>query len=541
MLSLFLSAIASVFFIIYSLRTGGPGFPLDDAWIHQTYARNLARYGEWVYVPGHPSAGSTSPLWTLLLTFPYAVGIDWRAWTFSLGIAFSGAAAWAIQKLTVGFGWGKREAFLTSCFLSLEWHMVWAAVSGMEIPLFSFLSLFSMALCLEGWPFQGRSTLRTTGMGILLGLLCLVRPEGLILGALLFLAFLSRNPLKALAFAGGMALCLVAYGAFNFHLSGNFFPNTFYAKAAEYRELVEKFPLWVRIRQVAAPALVGAQVMLIPGMLWGALKGVSLENRTFRLIPILWVILHLLAYALRLPVGYQHGRYVMPVIPVLVALGVPGTLELLKKVPPLMAKVWGLSTGVLLLAFLLLGARAYATDVGIIQCEMVKVAYWLAENTPPGSLIAVHDIGAIGYFSGRELLDLAGLVNPEVIPFIRDESQLKRFILSRGADYFVTFPSWYPTLTKDPTFVPIYSTGCSLTVEAGSDNITVYAVKKEPLQKPLGAFGHNLYYGYKFYDLVPYPAPLPEGLGSRGCPGWLCFYFNDCKLCSHSISGRDCL
>lgn len=539
MLPLLLSTIASALFIIYSLRTGGPGFPLDDAWIHQTYARNLARYGEWVYIPGHPSAGSTSPLWTLLLTFPYAAGIEWRAWTFSLGIAFFSATVWAIQKLTAGFGWGKREAFLTSCFLSLEWHMVWAAVSGMEITLFSFLSLLSMALCLKEWPFQGRSTLRITGMGLLLGLLCLVRPDGLILGALLFLAFLSKNPLKAVVFAGGMALCLVAYGAFNFHLSGNFFPNSFYAKAAEYRELVEKFPLWVRIWQVAAPALVGAQVMLIPGMFWGALKGLSQENKPFRLIPILWIIFLPLAYALRLPVGYQHGRYIMPVIPLLIALGVPGTLELLKKVPPLVAKVWGLSTVVLLLAFLFLGARAYANDVGIIQCEMVKVAHWLSENTPPGSLIAVHDIGAIGYFSGRELLDLAGLVNPEVIPFIRDESQLKRFILSRGADYFVTFPSWYPALTKDPAFIPIYSTGCGLTIEAGSDNITVYAVKKELLQKPLGTFGHNFYHGCRFYDLVPYFAPLPEGPGGGGCAGRFCFYFNDGKLCSRSVSRRD--
>ena len=43
------------------------GFPLDDSWIHQTYARNLAERGEWAFVPGEPSVASTSPLYTCLL------------------------------------------------------------------------------------------------------------------------------------------------------------------------------------------------------------------------------------------------------------------------------------------------------------------------------------------------------------------------------------------------------------------------------------------------------------------------------------------
>lgn len=513
---------------------------MDDAWIHQTYARNLALYGQWVYLPGHPSAGSTAPLWSFLLALPYFVGFNYKAWTFALGIAFFGATTWAVQKLAAGFGWGKRETFLASCFSALEWHMAWGAVSGMEIPLFTFLSVLYIALLLEGWPFQGRSRLRVILMGILIGLLCLVRPEGLILATLVCLALISRSPAEALAFSGGMALCLVSYGAFNYRLSGNFFPNTFYAKAAEYRELVERFPIWVRFWRVISPALVGAQVMLLPGLFWSAAKGLRARDRALKAVAVAWIILLPLAYAFRLPVGYQHGRYVMPVIPVLVALGVPGTLELMGKVPVLLRKVWNISTFTLLLAFLFLGAKAYATDVGIIQCEMVEVAHWLAQNTPPGSLIAVHDIGAIGYFSGRDILDLAGLVNPEVIPFIRDERKLEEFILSHGADYLVTFPSWYPRLTKSEAFIPIYSTGCSLTIKAGSDNITVYAVKKAPFQKPSGPFGHYFSHPYRHNDLVPPFAPLLERAGSGGCPGWFCFYFNDRKLCSYPVLRGHC-
>jgi len=438
-------------------------------------------------------------------------------------------------RLVANLGWEREKAFLTACFCALEWHMVWASVSGMEIPFFTFLSILSLTLFLEGWPFQGRSPLRMAVMGIILGLLCLVRPEGLLLGALLFLASFSKSPLKALAFAVGMAFCLGAYSAFNFHLSGNPFPNTFYAKAAEYREIAEKLPLWVRFWRVISPTFVGAQILLLPGLLVGIKRALSSEGKAFKAAIVLWLLLHSLAYALRLPVGYQHGRYAMPLIPILIALGLPGTIELWKRAPRILGRAWAISTLLLLLAFLFLGAKAYATDVGIIQCEMVKVAQWLSENTPPGSLIAAHDIGAIGYFSGREILDLAGLVSPEVIPFIRDEKRLKEFILSRGADYLVTFPSWYPELTQDPAFIPLYSTGCNLTLKAGSDNMIAYEVKKAPFKEPFGPFSYILFYGCRNYHLASSSAPLFEGTWGKGCTGRSCFHFDERKLCSYPI------
>ena len=54
--------------LLYVRMTQGVwGFPLDDGWIYQTYARNLARTGQWAFVSGVPSTGSTSVWWTLLL------------------------------------------------------------------------------------------------------------------------------------------------------------------------------------------------------------------------------------------------------------------------------------------------------------------------------------------------------------------------------------------------------------------------------------------------------------------------------------------
>src|SRR5258708_9275330 len=56
-----------IYVVVAQRVAGGPGFPLDDAWIHQTYGRNLAQTWQWQFVPGIESAGSTSPLYSLLL------------------------------------------------------------------------------------------------------------------------------------------------------------------------------------------------------------------------------------------------------------------------------------------------------------------------------------------------------------------------------------------------------------------------------------------------------------------------------------------
>jgi hypothetical protein len=104
----------------------------------------------------------------------------------------------------------------------------------------------------------------------------------------------------------------------------------------------------------------------------------------------------------------------------------------------------------------------------------VATAQWLAEHTGSDDLLAVHDIGAVGYFTRRPLLDLAGLITPKVIPIIRDEAALFEFVKSRQAEYLVTFPSWYRELTARPELHLIYSTGAPWAPQAGGDNMAVY-------------------------------------------------------------------
>ena len=130
------------------------GFPLDDAWIHQTYARNLVRSGRWEFVPGVVSSGSTAPLWTLLLAVGYALRLPYLAWAYGLGglsllwLAWAGMQVW--RQLWPEFA---DSDWVAGLVLVLLWPLVWAAASGMETLLFAALGLQTSGIwcCVRIW------------------------------------------------------------------------------------------------------------------------------------------------------------------------------------------------------------------------------------------------------------------------------------------------------------------------------------------------------------------------------------------------------
>jgi hypothetical protein len=266
--------------------------------------------------------------------------------------------------------------------------------------------------------------------------------------------------------------------------SGLPFPNTFYAKQAEYQAEIVHFSFAARLWRVTRPTIVGAQVLLLPGFVFAIYRTIR-EKRVEAALPLVWWATTLALYAWRLPKDYQHGRYLIPTIPILVIFGSWGTLSLLRPdsrqtIVRALSRAMFMAVLVLLLSFWIIGARAYAADVGFIEGEMVAVARWLEDNIPSDALIAVHDIGAVGYLVDRPLLDLAGLITPEVVPFIADEARLLAFMQEKGADYVVFFPDWsppYARMSQDPRLHPVYRTGYAWTLRQGHANMVVYETR----------------------------------------------------------------
>jgi arabinofuranosyltransferase len=513
--------VATFGYVTWSRSQGMLGFPLDDAWIHQTYARNLAETGQLAYVPGQPSAGSTSPAWSFLLSVGYLLGVDYRLWAYLLGGLALAATAWLTYRLFLALSPNQPgAALLTALLCAGEWHLVWAAASGMETILFAALSLALLAYGLHHLDARRSSdrpaSLRreqmivdAVGIGLLGGALTLTRPEGLGLVGLMVIALLllpsppgGEQVPGRLMEAGVLLLAfgivLAPYLAFNLRTSGSLFPNTFYAKQAEYQIQFRAVDLPARLWQVLRPTLVGAQVLLLPGFCFAVYRLIR-DRRWHAALPLVWWLVLLAAYAVRLPVSYHHGRYAMPTIALLILYGGWGTARLLRpRSSHLGARVLSRGTplAVVLLAvvFLARGALAYRDDVGFVDGEMVAMAGWLNEHTAAHDLIAVHDIGAVGYLTQRPLLDLAGLITPEVIPFLTDADRLGDWMVQEGASYAVFFPDFsqtYVQLAADPRLQAVHCTDYAWTRTMGHHNMCAYRMTTERGLRP-GLDGSHL-------------------------------------------------
>jgi hypothetical protein len=446
-----LAALSLGGYLLIAYREFRLGFPLDDAWIHQTYARNLALQGEWSFIPGQISAGSTSPLWSALLAPGFWLHLSPYLWTFGLGwLLLAGLAAVAAVTFQRLAAQRSHLSWLAALLFLFEWHLVWAAGSGMETLLYCIMVLLALSWLLK-------APISWVGFGALAGLSAWVRPDGItLLGPALMVIVFPKGPWNtklraAFGLMLGFILLFIPYLVFNQVLAGAWWPNTFFAKQAEYAILRQQTLLARFVSQAELP-LIGVGIVLLPGFvykLWFAVK----RKEWGTLAGAVWFLGYLSLYAWRLPVTYQHGRYVIPAMPVYLLWSFAGILEWIDLQAPQMfrrviGRAWALLVVMVLLGFWFLGARSYAMDVGFIESQMVDTAQWVSQNTPANSIIAVHDIGAMGYLGKRDLVDLAGLVSPEVIPFIRDEARLAQYLDQKNVDYLVTFPDWYPQLVR---------------------------------------------------------------------------------------------
>ena len=89
--------------------------------------------------------------------------------------------------------------------------------------------------------------------------------------------------------------------------------------------------------------------------------------------------------------------------------------------------------------------------------------------------VAAHDIGALGYFDTHPLLDLAGLVSHEVVPFIRDEIRMAVYLNEKNAAYLIAFSDLYPDMTRGKETV--FVTDGSIATEADYPRMTIYRWK----------------------------------------------------------------
>ena len=91
------------------------GFPLDDPWIHLTFARNLVDYHSFSYFKNEmATAGSTSPIYTLLLAAGFFVTSNEMILSYVIGIAFLMLSSVFFYKLS-SYDFAKENVLCIAC------------------------------------------------------------------------------------------------------------------------------------------------------------------------------------------------------------------------------------------------------------------------------------------------------------------------------------------------------------------------------------------------------------------------------------------
>ena len=457
---------------------GGWGFPLDDSWIHLHFARNLAEGSGFSYNPGVPVAGSTAPLWTLLLAAGAVVAGPSLALAKAVGIAATVAAGILARRAAVA--WGAPPPVALGAGVALVWTgpLTWGALSGMEV---------SLAAALVAGALLAHARHRTVLTAVLASLATLARPEAIVLVPALLVA----NPLtvrRALVFVVVPLVALAPFVAFCLATVGSPLPAT--AAAKVQGGLIG----WlggasepVRVAFVARPGAfltewvrwLGTTHWLLPVALGPALIALWWRPGRALALPALTLIAHPLAMALLAPYqgpAFQEGRYSMHLLPLaLVALAAAAP------------RTWPRTMRAAVLAYLLLAVPAlvpaaarYGWAVQNINAMQVHLGHWLDRQLPRDARLAVNDIGAIAYFSRREIVDLMGLVTPAIIPYRRDgEPGVLRYLAETCPDHVVIFPAWFPQLAARADLLEArYRVRLQRNEVAGADEMVVYRIKR---------------------------------------------------------------
>jgi arabinofuranosyltransferase len=501
--------------------TGGQwGVPLDDAWIHYQFARNISQGFGFSYNPGEPMPGSTAPLWTLLLAGVGLMTDDFLIPSLLLSAGFLLVTVW----LTYGFTyWLTRNLFVATVaalVLLLSGRFLWAGLAGMETTAFAALSLAAV------WSYS-RQGLRPWP-AFLFALASQMRPEGHALFVLAVadsavtwwrqtaVAGAAKNPEQSAVvekwpFIGALLVYTIIglpYMLFSLSVTGHPLSNTFYAKAGS-----QHFFSWRALRETMAlhwqdNALV---LLLLPFGIWPLV-------RRGRLVAA-WLFGLLLLTPIVVDLIWHHGRYTIPLIPFQIVVAAVGLHWLGARWPQRRLVLAPTLTLLLILAglwHLPHWARMLGHNANEILQVDVAMGHWLAANTPADALIAVDDIGAIVFISQRRVLDLNGLVSPEMWPVIRGEAAGRprneataRLLSQLQPDYLAVFPVWHWEIaTNAQVAEPLARFVSDTKTIIGEQEAIVYRARWPYQSGAAPEFSHQATFGDAF-RLLGYDLALP--------------------------------
>jgi hypothetical protein len=472
---------------------------IDDSYITYRYARNILAGNGFVYNPGERVLGTTTPLYTILLTLTalFAGGTEapFAIIAMVINAMADAATCWLLYRLGRRLG-SPLAGIGAAAAWSIAPFSVTFAVGGLETSLYVFLLIAITVAYLN----------RRFGLTALLGALALLtRPDALILLLPLGLdrlyqafrnrlpgKFRSAVPIESSSFTTKeiVAFALPTFLWFSFAAVyfGSPIPHSIAAKSVAYR-LPSNLGLFRLVQHYATPFMghltfgntwIGIGLILFPFLsVLGIRKAVKKNARSWSFMIYPW--LYFVLFAGANPLIFRW--YLTPPLPLYILSIMIGANYLLADVfskwrfnpnqklkrLPMIASI----TILILIPFGLLlndwtlkpdhGLATPAPEMAWYEAELifVQAAEILEPHLTAQSVLAAGDVGVLGFYTPARILDLVGLNSPESVDYyplaqkyyVINYAIPPKLIFDYLPDYLVMFESYgREGLLKDPNF-----------------------------------------------------------------------------------------
>lgn len=459
--------VLTVIVAVFLLTAGSHySYTPDDTYIYLQFAKNVVHNGEIAFNTGDPTYGVTSPLWLFIVFAGGLLGFDPYTWSKLIDLLLASAAIPIFYTIVRAVARDSIVAILaTIAFSTHAWFLRWSG-TGMETSLAVLLAVASFAFLLK------RKHLLAV---VATALLSHVRPEAAVLLVIIIAdaSVASRERKQRLTRSLGLLLAYIVLMApwmiYAYRTFGTIVPNTALAKAGIGFNIDDGVSTTVDLLKTIAVtdglailATVVTGIMLILrrkkiGEDTAAPDGRDNSFLRFAIIGISWILMVTLVYVLT--TVNIVSRYLLIVSPFIVLIAfafLQRAIASSRWIRFAYAAVVLLAAGVMLQnqivywKYVRPGIGAFAE--GMESC-LIPIGLWLKDHTPPGTKVFAQDVGAIGYFSDREICDASGLVSPSMLRLLRhgySNAQMMQEKMYRSvcqADY-VVYRSFDPTVWR---------------------------------------------------------------------------------------------
>ncbi|MDQ3022180.1 MAG: hypothetical protein M3R36_16655 [Bacteroidota bacterium] len=463
------------FIFEYIFTDGQMGVPLDDTWIHFQFADNFVKGYFFQFNPGEPAAGTTSPFYVIVLgTTSFLIknfivnSIFLSALFFLLSCIFIYKISLSIFKsensplksITSNYISAESISLIVSLLTVFAGRFAWAALSGMETTMFTFFCILGIYFHIKNL----QSKKFTLIPALFLSLATVSRPEGFLLfGLYLADVFLNlkkdkvfKKNIFTLAFSILIFLIITfPYLIFSYSITGHFFPNTFRGQGGNLTFIPDFYYLFRAIAYFISDNLIIGLLYIVSVFFYFKNINKYFTDLKYLNLIFLWIILLPLVSSILIPNYRHHLRYLIPLIPFVNIAGMYILMLLFKKnyflkIKGILFKRKNSLALIILLSFVyyIVFAVALGKNTDNINNQQVKLAGWVSENVGRNETIALNDIGAITFINKNRIIDMAGLVTPELLRYrtYRWEDNLDsiNYLLKKNnVSYIIIYDEWF--------------------------------------------------------------------------------------------------